>query len=100
MKIELIFSIGLRHGMCLTQITLESGESTENHFHQKTTEVYLVSSGTGVLICDNERHSIGPNSTFVIHPYTRHELINTDIVPLIVTSCKDKPQQFRDMHPV
>lgn len=98
MKTQHILSTGLTHGICITQITIDPNESTEKHFHKKTTEVYSVTAGDGLLICGETKQNIEPGSIVIIEPNTPHQIVNTGFTPLIVLSCKDKPRQTRDYY--
>lgn len=45
------------------------------HYHQKTTEIYLVLEGEGFLELDGEQIAVKPLSTVLIKPGCRHRAI-------------------------
>jgi mannose-6-phosphate isomerase-like protein (cupin superfamily) len=99
-SISRIISTRLTHGICVTELIFQPGETTEKHFHEETTEIYIVSVGTGIIICKDTRHEIGPSSSIVIDTHTPHQIINTGSIPLIVFSVKDRPLRSQDYVPV
>jgi mannose-6-phosphate isomerase-like protein (cupin superfamily) len=100
MKNTHIISTGLTHGISISQIILEPNESTQRHYHQKTTEVYSISSGQGIIQCADSKTFVEANSVVIIEPNIVHQIINTGDEELVVLSCKDKPRQFRDYFPM
>lgn len=100
MKSKVIASTGLTHGMCVTNIILSPTECTEAHYHTKTTEVYTVLLGTGLLKHNQNEVQIRPGESFLIEPTDVHQVVNTGNVDLVILSSKDKPRQSKDYYPV
>lgn len=96
MKIIQICSTGFTQGMSISQIILETGESTPKHYHKWTTEVYTVLQGTGILTQGDAQKIIDIHDSIVIEPGIHHQLMNTGESTLLVLSSKDRAMQFKD----
>jgi quercetin dioxygenase-like cupin family protein len=58
----------------LAEASLEPGQATQRHYHARSEEIYLVTSGGGKLEVDGETHDVGPGDAVVIPPGAWHEL--------------------------
>lgn len=54
----------------------------EPHYHRKTTELYYILEGEGVLAIDGEEIPVSPGSTIVIRPGAVHALRSTGSKPV------------------
>ncbi len=45
------------------------------HYHKRTTEIYIILEGTGVLELDGERIPVRPLSSVMIQPLCRHRAL-------------------------
>jgi mannose-6-phosphate isomerase-like protein (cupin superfamily) len=50
-------------------------EDSVAHYHQKTTEIYIVLEGEGVLEADGERIPLRPMTSVMIRPGCRHRAV-------------------------
>jgi mannose-6-phosphate isomerase-like protein (cupin superfamily) len=58
------------------------GETTERHLHQRSEEIYHITSGEGLMMLGEEKFSVGLGDTVVIAPGTPHCIRNTGSGPL------------------
>jgi mannose-6-phosphate isomerase-like protein (cupin superfamily) len=61
----------------LAEATLESGRSTDRHYHAETEEIYFVLAGSGEMELDGERAAVGPGDAVPIRPGAWHQIRNT-----------------------
>jgi mannose-6-phosphate isomerase-like protein (cupin superfamily) len=54
------------------------------HYHAKTTEVYYILSGEGMMELNGETFQIQPGCTIYIEPGTRHRLMSSNGVQTLV----------------
>jgi mannose-6-phosphate isomerase-like protein (cupin superfamily) len=68
------------------------------HFHRNTAETYYVLEGTGRIELDGTWHEIGPGSTILIPPGTRHRLVSEAGVSTVVVAVPpfDPADEFFD----
>lgn len=72
----------------LAEATIPVGGATTEHYHRASEELYLVSSGRGLLVMDGEERVIEEGDCALIPPGTRHKLFNVGQAPLrIVCAC-------------
>jgi mannose-6-phosphate isomerase-like protein (cupin superfamily) len=72
----------------LAEATIPVGGATTAHYHRVTEELYLVTSGRGLLVIDGEERSIERGDCALIQPGAVHKLFNVGDEPLrIVCAC-------------
>ena len=58
----------------LAEATLTPGQSTQRHYHALSEEIYLITSGGGLMELDGERREVGEGDAILIPPAAWHEL--------------------------
>lgn len=58
----------------LAEATLTPGQSTQRHYHALSEEIYLITSGGGLMELDGERREVGEGDAILIPPGAWHEL--------------------------
>ena len=71
----------------LAEATVPPGGETEAHYHGVTEEIYLFTSGSGVMKLGDEETEVAAGDTVVIPPGTPHKLWNTSPEPLKLLCC-------------
>ncbi|HLC97825.1 MAG TPA: cupin domain-containing protein [Candidatus Nanoarchaeia archaeon] len=66
----------------LAHVTMNPGNVSLLHEHRKTSEIYIVLSGEGVLHYGNKKIRASKRMSIVIPPRTPHQLLNTGPVDL------------------
>ena len=59
----------------LAEATLEAGQATQRHYHAVTEEIYLITSGGGVLEVDGESREVVAGDAVLIPPGAWHEVV-------------------------
>ena len=63
------------------------------HYHKRTTEVYLVLEGTGVMELNGDQVEVGPGTVVYIEPGTRHRLWSAEGVRTVVCGIPAMPPE-------
>src|SRR2546421_9785905 len=64
------------------------------HYHNQTTEIYLVLEGEGFLELDDQRVPVKPLTAVMIHPGCRHRAIgNLKIINLVVPAFDERDER-------
>ena len=71
----------------LAEARLPVGGSTQEHYHIKTEEIYLITSGRGRMRIDGEEHDVIVGDAIAIPPGSRHKLWNVGDAPLRLLCC-------------
>lgn len=71
----------------LAEARVLTGQSTEEHIHSKTEEIYYVLKGRGRIRIDGEEREIRPGDGIAIPPGTRHKVWNTGSSDLVFLCC-------------
>ena len=71
----------------LAEATVQPGAETDEHYHGETEEIYLFTSGNGVMKLGDEETEVSAGDTVVIPPGTPHKLRNTGTEPLKLLCC-------------
>jgi mannose-6-phosphate isomerase-like protein (cupin superfamily) len=80
----------------LAEATLETGQSTERHYHAKSEEIYFVLEGRGDMEVDGERCAIGAGDAVLIPPGAWHEVRARE--PLRFLCCCAPPYDHSDTY--
>ena len=56
-------------------VKFNAGKSIGNHYHLKTTEIYVVIDGVGTLFINDEPHHLKKNYIYLIEPKDTHRII-------------------------
>jgi mannose-6-phosphate isomerase-like protein (cupin superfamily) len=73
---------------CVTQFAqavFPPGEVAPAHRHEDITEVFLVQSGEGVILVEQNEHPLRAGCCVIVEPNESHELKNTGDRDLVVT---------------
>lgn len=71
----------------LAEARLQPGQSTEEHYHAKSEEVYYITHGSGRMRIGNELREVTVGDAVAIPPGQRHKLWNTGPDPLRLLCC-------------
>lgn len=75
---------------------VEIKADSERHYHQRTTEIYVVLEGTGVLEIDNARVPLRPLTTVMIPAGCRHRAVGNLRLVNVVIPPFDPADEFPD----
>lgn len=59
----------------LAEASLEPGQATQRHYHERSEEIYLITDGGGTLEVDGESRQVAPGDAILIPPGAWHELV-------------------------
>lgn len=71
----------------LAEARLPAGGATQEHYHVRTEEIYLITAGTGRIRIEHETREVRPGDAIAIPPGRRHKLWNTGAGPLRLLCC-------------
>lgn len=71
----------------LAHATVAPGASTEAHYHRRSEEIYLFTSGAGRMVLGAEEAAVRAGDCVVIAPGTEHRLVNDGAEPLVLLCC-------------
>ncbi|HLM37556.1 MAG TPA: cupin domain-containing protein [Gaiellaceae bacterium] len=80
----------------LAEATVPPGAETEEHYHGVSEEIYVFTSGSGVMKLGDEETDVATGDTVVIPPGTPHKLRNTGSGPLKLLCCCAPPYSHED----
>jgi mannose-6-phosphate isomerase-like protein (cupin superfamily) len=80
----------------LAEATVLPGQTTQEHFHRQTEELYYVLSGRGVMFLNGEERTIEAGDTVLIPPLARHCVTNRGNEPLVFLCCCSPPYSHED----
>lgn len=66
----------------LAEATVLPATRTHLHRHERTEEIYHITSGSGLMTLGERRFAVGPGDTICIAPGTAHCIENTGTAPL------------------
>jgi len=78
---------GNARNQSLAQATVPPGASTQAHYHVRSEEIYLFTSGAGRMILGDEEAAVRAGDCVVIPPGTEHQLVNDGREPLVLLCC-------------
>ena len=71
----------------LAEARLLPGQSTDEHYHIQTEEIYYILSGKGRMTIDGEERDVKKHDGIAIFPEARHKITNTGTEDLIFLCC-------------
>jgi len=71
----------------LAEARLEPGQTTDEHYHVRTEEIYYITHGTGRFRLDDELREVRAGDAIAIPPGRRHKLWNTGTETLRLLCC-------------
>jgi mannose-6-phosphate isomerase-like protein (cupin superfamily) len=71
----------------LAEARLPVGASTQEHFHPRAEEIYLITHGTGRMRIETEVRDVQPGDAIAIPPGMKHKLWNTGTETLRLLCC-------------
>jgi mannose-6-phosphate isomerase-like protein (cupin superfamily) len=71
----------------LAEARLPAGGSTQEHYHQRTEEIYYLTHGQGRIRIDNEVREVTTGDAIAIPPGKKHKLWNTGAGTLRLLCC-------------
>ncbi|NCC84766.1 MAG: cupin domain-containing protein [Clostridia bacterium] len=80
----------------LAQATVYPGQSTEEHYHPRTEEIYYIEKGRGRIRVNGESRDIGPGDAIGMLPGDVHKIWNTGEEPLQFLCCCTPPYEHED----
>jgi mannose-6-phosphate isomerase-like protein (cupin superfamily) len=80
----------------LAEATVPPGARTEAHYHRRSEEIYLFTSGSGRMILAGDESAIRAGDCVVIPPGAEHQLVNDGDEPLVLLCCCSPPYSHED----
>jgi mannose-6-phosphate isomerase-like protein (cupin superfamily) len=80
----------------LAEATLEPGQATERHYHERSEEIYLVTKGSGELEVRGESVRVRPGDAILIPPGAWHTLENDGTSELTILCMCSPPYADED----
>jgi mannose-6-phosphate isomerase-like protein (cupin superfamily) len=80
----------------LAEASLEPGQATERHYHERSEEIYFVTKGSGELEVDGEMRRISRGDAILIPPGARHTLENDGTSELTILCMCSPPYSHED----
>jgi mannose-6-phosphate isomerase-like protein (cupin superfamily) len=80
----------------LAEATVPPVAETDEHYHRVSEEIYLFTSGSGLMKLGDEEAEVSAGDTVVIPPGTPHKLRNTGTEPLKLLCCCAPPYSHED----
>ena len=80
----------------LAQATVPPGARTEAHYHRRSEEIYLFTSGSGRMLLDGAEAAVRAGDCVVIAPGAEHQLFNDGGEPLVLLCCCSPPYTHDD----
>lgn len=80
----------------LAEATLEPGQATRRHHHERSEEIYLVTKGSGELELDGETCTVRRGDAILIPPGARHTLANDGTSELTILCMCSPPYSHED----
>jgi mannose-6-phosphate isomerase-like protein (cupin superfamily) len=71
----------------LAEARLQPGQSTDEHYHAKSEEIYYITHGSGRMRIGTELREVAVGDAIAIPPGQRHKLCNTGAEPLRLLCC-------------
>ena len=71
----------------LAEARLPAGDSTQEHYHVQTEEIYFITHGTGRIRIGDEIRDVNVGDAIAIRPGQKHKLWNTGTEPLRLLCC-------------
>jgi mannose-6-phosphate isomerase-like protein (cupin superfamily) len=71
----------------LAEARVPAGQSTQEHYHAKTEEIYFITAGEGRVRIEGEEASVQAGDAIAIPPGKRHKLWNTGRATLSLLCC-------------
>jgi mannose-6-phosphate isomerase-like protein (cupin superfamily) len=71
----------------LAEARLQPGQSTDEHYHAKSEEIYYITHGSGRMRIGTELREVTEGDAIAIPPGQRHKLWNTGAEPLRLLCC-------------
>ena len=71
----------------LAEARLEPGQTTDEHYHVRSEEIYYITHGTGRFRLDDELWEVRVGDAIAIPPGRRHKLWNTGAETLRLLCC-------------
>jgi mannose-6-phosphate isomerase-like protein (cupin superfamily) len=80
----------------LAEATLEPGQATQRHYHERAEEIYLVTKGSGELELDGEVRKVRRGDAILISPGAWHTLENDGTSELSILCMCSPPYSDED----
>ncbi len=71
----------------LAEAKLLPGQTTEEHYHIRSEEIYYILRGKGRMWLENNPRDVQAGAGIAIPPGKRHKIENTGKVPLVLLCC-------------
>jgi mannose-6-phosphate isomerase-like protein (cupin superfamily) len=80
----------------LAEAVVPPGTSTIRHYHRAAEEIYVFTSGGGVMRLGDDEAPVRAGDSVVIPPGTPHQLTNPGPEPLVLLCCCAPPYSHDD----
>ena len=71
----------------LAEARIARGQTTEEHYHIHSEEIYYILRGKGRMWLENDSRDVQTGDGIAIPPGKRHKIENTGKVPLVLLCC-------------
>jgi len=71
----------------LAEATVAPGETTTEHYHPLTEEIYYILRGEGRMFLEGDDPTVGAGDAIAIPPGKRHKIANIGSEPLVFLCC-------------
>jgi mannose-6-phosphate isomerase-like protein (cupin superfamily) len=78
-------------GLAVTWVECAPGSQQPLHSHAESEQVYVIISGRGTMLVDEESREVGPGDTILIPPGAQHAISNHTDDQLVFTSAASPP---------
>lgn len=85
----------IRH-QSLAEARLQPGQSTDEHYHSRSEEIYFLTHGVGKMRIGGETREVKAGDSIAIPPGQRHKLWNTGTEPLRLLCCCSPAYEHTD----
>ena len=73
--------------LTLSQTFLKPGQSTRGHSHESQEEIYIFTSGSGMMIIGDDAYEANPGDTFLIPKGNFHRVLNASEDEFCMFTC-------------
>ena len=77
--------------LAITWVECAPGSQQPLHSHANSEQVYVIVSGQGTMLIDDEEQTVGPGDTIFIPPGSRHAIRNDSGTELVFATAASPP---------
>lgn len=80
----------------LAEARLKPGQISEEHFHEKSEEIYYILAGSGLIFLGKDKAALKKGDAIIIESGTKHRIQNTGKEELVFLCCCAPPYSHDD----